>query len=204
MSKGATELVTSSFRRSFFDPAKVIEHGVFVASARAGNVIGGGDWAEDRILPDAIRALSAGKPLEVRNPRSVRPWQHVLEPVSGYLLLGARMAGVGTASPHHFCEGWNFGPEPESTRTVGDLANTVVQAWGAGEWKDRSDARSVHEAKLLSLKIDKAKQRLGWRPRWGFTEAVQRSVEWYRAQEKGASAAELQTLTRAQISAWEK
>jgi CDP-glucose 4,6-dehydratase len=203
MSKGATELVTSSFRRSFFDPRKVIEHGVFVASGRAGNVIGGGDWAGDRIVPDAIAALAAGKPLEVRSPKSVRPWQHVLEPLSGYLLLGARMDGVGTAEPHHFCEGWNFGPEPEATRTVGELATAVVQHWGTGQWVDKSDRATLHEAKLLSLKIDKAKTRLGWRPRWSFEESVKRTVEWYRAQHDGAGPEALQALTQAQLKAWE-
>lgn len=203
MSKGAAELVVQSFRRSFFPPAKVIEHGVFVASARAGNVIGGGDWAIDRLVPDAIAALSAGKPLEVRNPSSTRPWQHVLEPLSGYLLLGARMAGVGTPTPHLFCEGWNFGPEPDSTRTVGELADALVQHWGSGRWESRPQAGAAHEAKLLGLKIDKAKRHLGWRPRWDFAEAARRTVEWYRAQAGGAEPKELLELTRRQLDAWQ-
>jgi CDP-glucose 4,6-dehydratase len=203
MSKGATELVVSSFRNSFFPPAKVIEHGVFVASGRAGNVIGGGDWAADRLVPDAIAALAAGRPVAVRNPKSVRPWQHVLEPLSGYLLLGARLDGVGTASPHAFCEGWNFGPEPEATRTVGELADALVKGWGAGSWESTPDPHGAHEAKLLSLRIDKAKQHLGWQPRWSFEEAAARTVAWYRAQAMGAGAPELLALTRAQLAAWE-
>lgn len=203
MSKGATELLVSSFRRSFFAPMKVIEHGVFVASARAGNVIGGGDWAADRIVPDAIAALAAGKPVPVRNPASVRPWQHVLEPLSGYLVLGARLAGVGTPTPHRFCEAFNFGPEAEASRTVGELATELVKAWGAGSWADKSEARAVHEAKLLGLKIDKAKERLGWLPRWSFEQTVTQTVGWYRAQEAGAPPAELFALTQAQIAAWQ-
>lgn len=203
MSKGATELVTASYRKSFFEPKKVLEHGVFVASARAGNVIGGGDWAQFRIVPDAIASLAADKPVPVRSPKSTRPWQHVLEPLSGYLLLGARLGGVGTATPHHFCEGWNFGPEPEATRTVGELADALVKHWGKGRWEDKAQAGAAHEAKLLALEIDKAKSRLGWRPRWGFEEATRRTVEWYRAQSAGADAQALLALTRAQIAAWE-
>ena len=126
MSKGATELVVASWRRSFFDPARLAKHGVAVASARAGNVVGGGDWAEDRIVPDCVRALSRGEPIAVRNPRSVRPWQHVLEPLGGYLLLGAKLLGPDAA---HHCEGWNFGPALDSTRTVRDVAHLLdVQA----------------------------------------------------------------------------
>jgi CDP-glucose 4,6-dehydratase len=203
MSKGATELVTASYRKSFFDPKKVIEHGVFVASARAGNVIGGGDWAEFRIVPDAIASLTKGKPIPVRSPKSTRPWQHVLEPLSGYLLLGARLAGEGTATPHQFCEGWNFGPEASATRTVGELADQLVKHWGAGAWENKAEPGAKHEAKLLSLDIEKAKARLGWRPHWGFEEATRRTVEWYRAQADRADAKALLELTRAQIEAWQ-
>jgi CDP-glucose 4,6-dehydratase len=202
MSKGATELVTASWRRSFFSPSTLAEHGVAVASARAGNVIGGGDWAEDRIVPDAIRALRAGQPIGVRNPPSVRPWQHVLEPLGGYLLLGARLLGVGTSRREDFCEGWNFGPRNDSAQPVSALATAIVEAWGEGAWKDLSDPNARHEASLLRLSIDKAHARLGWQPRWDFAQTIARTVEWYRAQVQGADAPRLKALTVEQIEAY--
>ena len=215
MSKGATELVTSSWRRSFFPPAKLAEHGVAIASARAGNVIGGGDWATDRIVPDCIRSLSKGQPIGVRSPHAVRPWQHVLEPLSGYLLLGVKLLlplpaprgegrGEGRSGPQDFCEGWNFGPGPASAQPVSALANALVKAWGKGEWIDQSDPNAHHEASLLRLSIDKAQAKLGWQPRWGFDETVAHTVTWYRAQADGASAAQLKALTLEQLAAWER
>lgn len=201
MSKGATELVTSSWRRSFFPPARLSEHGVAIASARAGNVIGGGDWATDRIVPDCIRSLSKGQPIGVRSPHAIRPWQHVLEPLGGYLLLGVRL--LGAARPQDFCEGWNFGPEAGSAQPVSALATALVKAWGRGEWVDQSDPKAHHEASLLRLSIDKAHARLGWQPRWGFDETIARTVAWYRAQADGASAAALKALTLEQIAAFE-
>ncbi|MFO0597372.1 MAG: CDP-glucose 4,6-dehydratase [Myxococcaceae bacterium] len=200
MSKGATELVTSSWRRSFFSPAKLAEHGVAIGSARAGNVIGGGDWAADRIVPDCIRALHEGKPIGVRSPKAVRPWQHVLEPLGGYLLLGSRLMGPRAAE---YCEGWNFGPETASARPVSQLAAALVKAWGRGEWVDQSDPKAVHEAGLLKLSIDKAHAKLGWQPRWAFDETIERTVAWYRAQMNGASVAELRKLTLEQIAAYD-
>jgi CDP-glucose 4,6-dehydratase len=196
MSKGATELLTSSWRRSYFSPAKVKEHGVLVASARAGNVIGGGDWAEDRLVPDIIRSLMDKKPIGVRNPNSVRPWQHVLEPLGGYLLLAARMGRPGGEA---LADGWNFGPEAASTRTVADLVEVALSAWGSGRWEDQSDPNALHEAKLLKLSIEKARTRLGWGPRWGFEETVRRTVTWYRAQAYGAQPDVLEQLVRAQL-----
>jgi CDP-glucose 4,6-dehydratase len=196
MSKGATELVTSSWRRSFFHPAKLAEHGVAIASARAGNVIGGGDWAADRIVPDCIRSLSKGQPIGVRSPRAVRPWQHVLEPLGGYLRLGERLLG---ADPAPFCEGWNFGPEASSSQPVSALADALVKAWGQGAWVDQSDPKAHHEAGLLRLSIDKAHAKLGWQPRWRFEETVARTVAWYRSQLDGASPAALKALTLSQI-----
>jgi CDP-glucose 4,6-dehydratase len=204
MSKGATELVASSWRRSYFPPGKLKEHGVAVASARAGNVIGGGDWAADRIVPDCIRALMKGQPIGVRNPHAVRPWQHVLEPLGGYLLLAARLLGVGTTAPQDFCEPWNFGPEAGAAQPVSALATTLVKAWGSGAWVDQSDPTAHHEASLLRLSIDKAHAKLGWRPRWGFEETVQRTVAWYREQVDGASAARLRALTLEQIADYER
>jgi CDP-glucose 4,6-dehydratase len=215
MSKGAAELVVASYRRSFFHPARLVEHGVAVATARAGNVVGGGDWARDRLVPDAIGALAARRPIPVRNPQSVRPWQHVLEPLGGYLLLGARLAGeMGTpvrastgsartdpdsADRARYCEAWNFGPRAEDARPVRAVVEALVRAWGSGTWEDRRDPRAPHEAGLLRLAIDKAQARLGWSPRWGFDETFERTVAWYRAFHEGASKDELAGLCRAQI-----
>jgi CDP-glucose 4,6-dehydratase len=205
MSKGAAELVTASYRRSFFDPRTAAEHGVYVASARAGNVIGGGDWAKDRIIPDMIRALLSGSPLVVRNPDSVRPWQHVLEPLGGYLLLAARLAHGdpgGRGSRESFCEAFNFGPHLEAARPVRDLADALVKGFGEGSWKDGHDPRALHEAQLLRLSIEKAWVRLGWRPRWGFDETIARTVAFYDAHRKRASRDELHALVRDQIAAY--
>jgi CDP-glucose 4,6-dehydratase len=198
MSKGAAELVVASYRRSFFPPARLRQHGVAVASARAGNVVGGGDWARDRIVPDAIAALAAGRPVPVRNPHGVRPWQHVLEPLGGYLLLGARLAGVGTDAPQGFCEPFNFGPRSEDARPVKDVVEALVSAWGSGSWEDRSDPSAPHEAGLLRLAIEKAQAQLGWAPRWRFEETFRRTVEWYRTFHAGASPSELAALCLAQ------
>jgi CDP-glucose 4,6-dehydratase len=199
MSKGAAELVVSSFRRSFFPPAKLDEHGVAIASARAGNVIGGGDWSADRIVPDAIGALLRGVPIPVRYPDAVRPWQHVLEPLGGYLTLGVRLCNAGADRPADFCEAWNFGPNLEAVRPVRELVAGLVETWGGGRWEARRDAGEPHEAKLLRLCIDKAHARLGWLPRWDFTRGIQRTVAWYRAQAQGASAAALRALCMDQI-----
>lgn len=199
MSKGASELLVSSFRRSFFPPAKLAAHGVALASARAGNVVGGGDWAKDRIMPDCISALAAGRSIQVRNPQSVRPWQHVLEPLGGYLLLGARLASVGTANPDRFCEAWNFGPRVESARPVREVVEAVIRAWGAGSWQDRRDSHAPHEAGLLRLSIEKAHARLGWSPRWDFEQTINATVAWYRAFHRAAAQPDLGALVLAQI-----
>jgi CDP-glucose 4,6-dehydratase len=202
MSKGAAELVVASYRRSFFHPSRLGRHGVAVASARAGNVVGGGDWAKDRIVPDAVNALAEGRAIPVRNPSGVRPWQHVLEPLGGYLLLGARLAGVGTDAPERFCEAWNFGPRIEDARPVRDVVEALVAAWGSGSWDDRHDPAAPHEAGLLRLSIDKAQARLGWTPRWRFDETFRRTVEWYRAFHAGASRDDLAALCRSQTKAY--
>lgn len=173
MSKAATELVAQAWNRSFYEVDASLGP---VATVRAGNVIGGGDYATDRIVPDCIRSLIAGKPIVVRNPSAVRPWQHVLECLSGYLWLGARLGQEpktsGLASP------FNFGPEPSARQPVRRLVEEILQIW-PGQWVDGSDPRSVHEARLLSLSIEKARALLDWRPVWGFHEAVRRSVTWY-------------------------
>jgi CDP-glucose 4,6-dehydratase len=200
MSKGATELLVSSYRRSFFAPARLGEHGIAVASARAGNVIGGGDWAVDRIVPDSVRALAAGEPIPVRNPMATRPWQHVLEPLAGYLVLGARLAEGAPAERAPLCGGWNFGPEPHDSRSVRDLVAAMITHWGSGHWEDRSDPDAPHEAETLSLAIGKAATGLGFRPRWGFDETVSRTVAWYRAHHEAVREEQLRSLTESQIS----
>lgn len=166
-SKAACEIAIQSWRRSF---------GMCVASARAGNVIGGGDWAKDRILPDCIRALEAGQPIGIRNPGAVRPWQHVLEPLGGYLLLARRM----WEQPDAYCEGWNFGPEPDAVCTVWEVASQLVRCFGRGELKDVSDPGSLHEAGLLLLDIGKARTRLCWTPKLSVPQAVEWTADWYR------------------------
>lgn len=176
MSKGCAELVTSSWRRSFFGEGSG-RHPARVASARAGNVIGPGDWSRDRILPDAMRALKKGMPVAVRNPHAVRPWQHVLEPLSGYLWLGAKLM---ERDGDRFADAWNFGPTPRGTATVGQLMDRVVRAWGGGAWEHTRQRRAPHEAGLLRLSIRRAAAQLAWRPAWNFARTVQRTVEGYR------------------------
>jgi CDP-glucose 4,6-dehydratase len=204
MSKGATELLVSSFRRSFFPPERLSEHGVALATARAGNVVGGGDWADDRLIPDCVRALERGTAIPIRRPGSVRPWQHVLEPLSGYLMLGARLMGVGTKEPGAFAEAWNFGPRADEALPVRDVVEQLLSRWGSGTWEDQSDPSAPHEAGLLRLSIDKAVARLGWRPRWTLAETIARTADWYRAQLGGASADELLQLTHAQLDRYLK
>jgi CDP-glucose 4,6-dehydratase len=182
-SKAACELAIASWRRSFFE-----NHPVRIASARAGNVIGGGDWARDRILPDCIRALERGESIPVRNNIATRPWQHVLEPLSGYLQLGASMYGSTSSSKDPsastLCSAFNFGPSLISNRTVSDLVAEVLRHW-PGKWEDRSEADAVHEATLLNLATDKALHCLEWHPVWTFEQAVQRTASWYRRTHEG-------------------
>ena len=176
-SKGACEIAIQSWRRSFFNPEDYgKKHHVSLASVRAGNVIGGGDWALDRIIPDCIRAIEAGKTIEIRSPKSVRPWEHVLEPLSGYMLLAKKM----WQNPTEYCEGWNFGPEQDSISTVWEMATKLVQNFGKGELKDVSDPNALHEAELLMLDISKAKTRLGWKPRLNVFETIDLVADWYK------------------------
>jgi len=182
-SKGAAEILIASYRRAFFNPDTLASHGIQLASARAGNVIGGGDFAEDRIVVDLIKALQAGETLKVRNPQAIRPWQHVLEPLSGYLTLAERM--LASPSPS-WCEGWNFGPEKESERTVGELVDLFVNTWGSGSWEDISSPYHLHEAGILRLKINKAKNKLSWSPRWTFETMIERTVAWYGQMNKAS------------------
>lgn len=169
-SKACSEILTASYRNSFLQ-----DKGFLLASARAGNVIGGGDWATDRLVPDCIKAINQGKSIQIRNPHSVRPWQHVLEPLSGYLALGEKLL----ASDKNFAQGFNFGPNMNDVLTVGDVAKKVVQYWGKGEL-DFSKSDNLHEANLLMLDIEKAKALLGWQPVYNADEAIKNTVEWYK------------------------
>ncbi|MGA2278797.1 MAG: CDP-glucose 4,6-dehydratase [Verrucomicrobiota bacterium] len=182
-SKAAAEIAISAWRRSFFK-----KHPVKIASARAGNVIGGGDWAKDRIVPDCIRALQKKQPIAVRNPNATRPWQHVLEPLSGYLWLAAclsqplaapKQSKGGSTNDSQLASAFNFGPTHEANRTVGELVTEVLKHW-PGRWEDKSDPHAVHEAGLLQLSTDKAHALLGWQPLWSFSVMVERTVAWYR------------------------
>ena len=175
-SKGACEIAIQSWRRSYFNPGQFEKHGKSIASVRAGNVIGGGDWALDRIIPDCIRALESGKPIDIRSPKSVRPWEHVLEPLSGYMLLAQKMWD----KPTEYCEGWNFGPETESVSTVWDVATELVKNFNKGKLIDSSDPNAVHEAQLLMLDITKAKTRLGWKPRLDMRHCLALVADWYK------------------------
>ncbi len=177
-SKAATEIVVSSFRNSFFNTKNYAAHNKGVASARAGNVIGGGDFSTDRIVPDIIRSLQNNKPVEVRNPFAVRPWQHVLEPLSGYLLLGMLLH----EDAEQFSGAYNFGPLPNDHLPVKDLVQTAVQCWGSGSWVNTGDSTQPHEAGLLQLDITKAKQVLNWQPKLNSTEAIQWTIDWYKQQ----------------------
>lgn len=174
-SKGAAEIAIASWRRSFFHPNEYEKHGKSIASVRAGNVIGGGDWALDRIIPDCVRALEQDKSIEIRSPKAIRPWQHVLEPLSGYMLLAQKMWN----EPTKYCEGWNFGPKLESVANVWDVATKLIQKYGKEELKDISDPNALHEANLLMLDISKAKFKLGWEPRMNLDECIAMVGDWY-------------------------
>lgn len=171
-SKAGTELVAASFRRAFFSAGK----GPLLATARAGNVIGGGDWSDDRLVPDLVRAIGARQPLEVRSPRATRPWQHVLECLSGYLLLGQRLMQGDT----EIAEAWNFGPDREGNRTVAQVLTELERQWPAAGWHP-VEREQPHEAQLLQLDSSKARRALGWNPVWSFEEGVAATADWYRA-----------------------
>ncbi len=199
-SKAAAELIIASYRQSFFK-----KHSVSIASSRAGNVIGGGDWAADRIVPDCIRALQKKQAIPVRNRRATRPWQHVLEPLSGYLWLGASLAvpELRRCELPELASAFNFGPNRDSNRTVEELVGEILLSW-PGRWQDKTDANAPHEAGLLQLSTDKAAALLRWFPVWPFSEAVAQTVQWYRKAGSCKNAREFQKLTRGQISQYVK
>ncbi|SJZ57916.1 CDP-glucose 4,6-dehydratase [Cetobacterium ceti] len=175
-SKGACEIAINSWRRSFFNPKDYEKHGKSIASVRAGNVIGGGDWAKDRIIPDCIRALENNQPIDIRMPKAIRPWEHVLEPLSGYLLLGQKML----ENPGKYCEGFNFGPTLDAIIPVWDVATLMTKYYGKGELKDSSKGNELHEAKLLLLDITKARFELNWKPTLTIEESIELTADWYK------------------------
>ena len=197
-SKAGTELVVKTYQKCFFDWDRSDQKRAVLASARVGNVIGGGDWAQDRIVPDAVRALAAGEPIVVRNPYAIRPWQHVLEPLSGYLWLGALLWNEG----QRYASAWNFGPNDVYDLSVGSLADAIINNWGSGSWhtKRHNIESARHEANYLKLDCSKARSLLGWEPVYRNHAAVTATVEWYKEFYAGNS--DLHQLTLAQIKAY--
>lgn len=176
-SKGCAELVTSAYRQSYFPPETFTKHHVAIASARAGNVIGGGDWSEDRLIPDAIKAFEKNEALMIRNPLATRPWQHVLEPLSGYLVLAQALYERGA----QFDGAWNFGPSDEDARPVQEVINLLIKAWKSDAiWKQEMGAQP-HEAHSLKLDCSKARQYLAWTPKWGLEQAIEKIAQWQQA-----------------------
>lgn len=195
-SKGCSELVVSAYRQSYFNPKSFDQHRVAIASGRAGNVIGGGDWAGDRLVPDFIRAMVSGQQLVIRSPHAIRPWQHVLEPLSGYIVLAQQLLSDGA----RYSEGWNFGPNDQDSRPVEWLVERLVNLWGAGASWRLDDQINPHEAHYLKLDISKARGHLGWEPRWTLAETLARVVEWYKAHATGQDMAQ---VSLDQIAAYE-
>ncbi|MBE0619359.1 MAG: CDP-glucose 4,6-dehydratase [Burkholderiales bacterium] len=194
-SKAAAEIVAASYRRSFF--AGEARHPARVATARAGNVIGGGDWAMDRLVPDCLRAFAADEPVRLRFPRAVRPWQHVLEPLAGYLQLAERLLAREGAK---FARAWNFGPDASGDATVGEVAEGAARLWGEGARVERAPAaKNPHEAGLLRLDSTSARNELGWRPRWSLEQAIEQTVAWHRAWNRDA---DMTAVSLGQIDAY--
>jgi len=181
-SKGSAELVINSFRKSF-----LASDGKAIASARAGNVVGGGDWSKYRLIPDIVRAIEADQTVELRNPQATRPWQHVLEPLGGYLLLGAKVM----AEPAKYADAWNFGPYPHDVEPVETVADKMIQYFGKGEWKGLSHNNKSHEANLLTLDITKSLSKLGWKPTLNLDETIFMTVDWYKKYNRGTDMYEL-------------
>jgi CDP-glucose 4,6-dehydratase len=195
-SKACAELVVSAYRNSFFNPADYVRHGVALATVRAGNVIGGGDWAEDRLVPDAMRALASGRPLTIRNPHAIRPWQYVLEPLRGYLKVAEALMDDGAAMG----EAWNFGPDPADAETVESIASQLSMHWGNGAQWEAAKGAQPHEGQCLRLDSSKAAGRLEWRPGLRLKEALAMTVAWYRARMQGD---DMHAFSMAQIEEYE-
>jgi CDP-glucose 4,6-dehydratase len=196
-SKGCAELVTAAYRSSYFHPEKYQTHGVALASGRAGNVIGGGDWAEDRLIPDIMRAITQGKPVNIRNPNAIRPWQHVLEPLFGYLQLAQKLYEEGA----NYAEGWNFGPSDEDAKPVQWIVEKLTQSWGDGaSWK-LDEGNHPHEAHYLKLDCSKAKARLDWHPRWSLETTLNTIVDWNKKYQRGV---DMKKITLEQIEIYSK
>ncbi|WP_343710970.1 CDP-glucose 4,6-dehydratase [Kosakonia radicincitans] len=176
-SKGCAELVASAYRNSFFNEKDYAKHGVALASVRAGNVIGGGDWAKDRLIPDILRSFENNQTVIIRNPHAIRPWQHVLEPLSGYIAIAQRLYEEGPA----FAEGWNFGPHEDDAMPVQFIVETMVKIWGDDAAWLLDGNEHPHEAHYLKLDCSKARMRLGWQPRWNLVETLERIVKWHKA-----------------------
>jgi CDP-glucose 4,6-dehydratase len=192
-SKGCSELVTAAFRSSYFNPADYAKHGVALASGRAGNVIGGGDWALDRLIPDIVRAIEEGREVIIRSPNAIRPWQHVLEPLSGYLALAEKLYLEGAT----YAEGWNFGPHDHDAKPVGWIVEQLTQIWGDGAaFRIDASAANLHEAHYLKLDCSKAHMRLGWQPRWSLSYTLEKISEWHKAHQVGS---DMQAMTLQQI-----
>ena len=194
-SKGCAELVTAAYRNSFFHPEQYQVHGMALASVRAGNVIGGGDWAEDRLIPDIMRAITQGKPVNIRNPHAIRPWQHVVEPLYGYMLLAQKLYEEGPS----YAEGWNFGPNDEDAKPVQWIVEKLTQSWGEGASWVLDSGDHPHEAHYLKLDCSKAKVRLDWHSRWHLEMALAAIVDWHRGYRDGKNMSE---LTLSQIEAY--
>jgi CDP-glucose 4,6-dehydratase len=191
-SKACAELVTDGYRNSYFNPANYREHGIALASGRAGNVIGGGDWAVDRLIPDMLRAIASEQAVQIRSPHSIRPWQHVLEPLSGYLTLAEHLYRDGAA----YAEGFNFGPHDTDARPVEWIIERLCQSWGEGASWSLDSQVQPHEATYLKLDCSKARGRLGWHPRWHLGQTIEKIVEWHQAMDRGA---DMREVTLAQI-----
>jgi CDP-glucose 4,6-dehydratase len=195
-SKGCSELVTAAYRNSFFHGAKYNTHQVALASARAGNVIGGGDWAHDRLIPDILAAFERGQPVVIRNPHATRPWQHVLEPLRGYLILAEKLLTEGTAH----AEGWNFGPYSDDARPVEWIVERLAAKWGNGASWQFDSGSHPHEANYLKLDVSKAEHLLGWRPALRLEGALDLIVDWARARQSGS---DLRAFTQTQIEGYQ-
>ena len=189
-SKGCSELVTAAYRNSYFSAEDFKDHGIALASVRAGNVIGGGDWAADRLIPDVMNAISQGKPVHIRNPHAIRPWQHVLVPLSGYLLLAENLYENGMG----FAEAWNFGPNEDDAKPVHWIVEKLTDNWGGGASWILDQGEHPHEAHYLKLDCSKAKARMNWQPRWHLEDALDAIVGWYRGYINGQDLRELTLL----------